>query len=68
MDEEETKPIHILHHHVKPEKPEGVSSREVVINGNVFSVYLYSNDDKETIGFLTDKALYILNKLREGDK
>lgn len=69
MDEKQQKPIDILHHFPgKHEKSESVSGREVAINGNTYCVYLSSNDDKETIEFLTNKALYILNKLREGEK
>lgn len=66
---EDQKQIDVLHHFPgKPDKAESLPGREVAINGNVFSVYLSSNDDKETIDFLTKKALYILDKLKEGGK
>ena len=65
MDEEK-EPISPLPHHGLLEG--ATTGRQLFVNGNVFSVYLSSDDVKENIEFLTEKALYILAKLKEGDK
>lgn len=43
------------------------NNREVSINGSVYSVSLISNNKDETIEYLTEKAIEILKRIREGD-
>ena len=53
--------VHHIHHKAEDE----TNGREVSINGGIFSVSLTSNDPEENIEFLTEKALYILRKLKQ---
>ena len=52
-------------HHIHHKAEEDINNREVSINSGTFTVTLASNDPKENIEFLTEKALYILEKLKQ---
>jgi len=57
----ETGIVHVIQHKAEEE----ISAREVTINSGTFTITLASNDRKETIDFLTKKALKILKQLKE---
>jgi hypothetical protein len=55
-------------HHIHHKAEEKINNREVSINSGTFTVTLASNDHEENIEFLTEKALYILGKLKQEGK
>lgn len=55
--------VHHIHH-----TDESGYKRELSINGSVYSVSLSTDHPKETINFLTEKALFILKELNKGGR
>lgn len=53
--------VHHIHHNAE----EDSNNRQVSINSGTFTVTLTSNDHEENIEFLTEKAMYILGKLKK---
>jgi len=65
IDKEEIMEEAVLHHvhHYSENKD---SYRELIINGNLYTVCLISNAPEENIDFLATRAMKILSDLKQG--
>jgi len=65
-NKEEVIPDAVIYNIYHKAEHEELFKREVTINGSVHSVSLSSDNPKENIDYLSDKALFILKQLKEG--